>query len=207
MRGHELRSYAVSESFLPDPRVLWPDLLGWEAVGMAESVYHVYSPTGFDAYVRPDDGSAPLLRRLKARTTVPVPEVLDAQPGWLLLKALPGIPLHDAAVWRERPADVTRIVAAALRALQHTGVTHGDMCLPNILGNPTTGELTGIVDWRYAEQLDREIDVAAAVWSCEFNGYDDDVAVEVLRACGWPYPDTREVRRLRKVWLDQSPPS
>jgi phosphotransferase family enzyme len=175
----------VSETELPDPRLLWPDLAGWDLVRMAETVFHVSGADGGDAYVRADDGSVPLLRRLSAGGLVPAP----------------GVPLHQAAVWRERPADVARIVAAALRSLEQAEVTHGDVCLPNLLGDPLTGELTGIVDWRYAGRFGQEMDVASAVWSCEFNGYEDEVALEVLRRCGWPRVDAEELARLRIAWL------
>jgi hypothetical protein len=196
----------VSEKDLPDPRLLWPDLTGWELVGMAETVFHVSGADGIDGYVRADDGSAPLLCRLSAGGIVPAPAVLDARGGWLLLDALPGVPLHQAAVWRQQPGDVARIVAAALRSLERAEVTHGDVCLPNILGDPVTGELTGIVDWRYAGRFGREIDVASAVWSCAFNGYADEVALEVLRRCGWPRVDAGELVRLRAAWLELTLP-
>lgn len=191
----------MSETELADPRLLWPDLTGWDMVGMAETVFHVSGSNGIDAYVRAEDGSAPLLCRLSAGGLVPAPAVLDVRGGWLLLEALPGVPLHQEAVWRERPADVARIVAAALRSLERAEVTHGDVCLPNLLGDPLTGELTGIVDWRYAGRFGREMDVASAVWSCEFNGYEDEVALEVLRQCGWPRVDAEELARLRTAWL------
>lgn len=139
-------------------------------------------------------------------TIVPAPHVLDARGGWLLLAALPGIPLHQTAVWGHRPHDVVKIVAAALRSLALARVTHGDMCLPNILGDPAGGRLTGIVDWRYAGRFGREIDVAAAVWSCGFNGHGDDVAVAVLRAIGRPAASVEEVRRLGQVWRDLTMP-
>ncbi len=190
----------MSNGYITDPRILWPDLREWEAVGMAEPVYRVRTPAGVDAYVRPDDGSAPLLRRLAVCRAVPAPELLDARDGWLLLRALAGVPLHCSSVWRRRPTDVARIMAEALQSLERAGLTHGDMCLPNVLGDPRTGHLTGIVDWRYAERFDRTIDVGAAVWSCEFNGYGEDVAVAVLRGCNWPVADTEEVARLRGIW-------
>jgi aminoglycoside phosphotransferase len=135
---------------------------------------------------------------------VPAPFVLDARDAWLLLSALPGIPLHDGTVWRDRPNQVAHIIATALLALERAGVTHGDLCLPNILGDSDDGRLTGIVDWRFAGRYGPEIDVAAAVWSCGFNGYADEVAMAVLRGCHWPRADLSEVEALRKEWLDLS---
>jgi aminoglycoside phosphotransferase len=196
----------MSDGPISDPRALWLDLSEWKAVGMAEPVYRVRTPAGIDAYVRPDDGSAPLLRRLAVCRTVPAPEILDVRDGWLLLRALPGVPLHNCSVWHHRPTDVARIIAEALRSLERADLTHGDLCLPNILGDPRTGHLTGIVDWRYAERFDREIDVGAAMWSCGFNGYGEDVAIAVLRGCAWPVTDAWEVARLIELWRELTDP-
>jgi aminoglycoside phosphotransferase len=172
---------------------------------MHDPVYRVRTPAGSTAYVRADDGSAAVLRRLAADGVVPAPEVLDAGDGWLLLRALPGAPLH-LPVWRERPAEAARVAAEALRSLERAGVTHGDMCLPNILGDLETGRLAGIVDWRYAGQFDREIDVGSTVWSCGFNGYPEETAIAVLRGCGWPRADAAEVARLSSVWIGLTGP-
>lgn len=166
---------------------------------MNEAVFRVRTVTGDEAYVRPDDGSAPLLRRLAVSGEVPVPHVLEETGGWLLLSALRGVPLHEDP-WLDRPAEAASIAADALRRLAAMGITHGDMCLPNILGDPETARLSGILDWRYAGRYDRQIDVASAVWSCAFNGYDRDMAVSILRRCGWPRADAREVERLSAVW-------
>jgi aminoglycoside phosphotransferase len=189
---------------MPHPRTLWPELTLWEPAGMEERVYRVQTPTGDTLYVRPDDGSPPLLARLAATTTLPVPHVLDTRRGWLLLTALPGIPLHHPS-WYTRPLDVAHIVATVLRALDAADVTHGDLCLPNLLGDPETGALTGIVDWRYAEKYGPDIDVAAAVWSCDFNGYGEDVAVNVLKSCGWQPATHAEVSRLHTLWTSLPP--
>jgi aminoglycoside phosphotransferase len=183
----------------PDPQQLWDDLAGWHDVGSNEPVFRVLTDTGNTAYVRPDDGSADLLNRLTAGGRIPVPRVLRQSDEWLLLGALPGEPLHNP-VWINRPSDAAAVTADALVRLEAAGVTHGDMCLPNILGDPATGELSGIIDWRYAGRYDREIDVASAIWSCGFNGYDPAMAVSALRGCGWPRTDEREVARLSAVW-------
>ena len=101
----------------PDPRDVWPDLSGWEEVGMNEAVFRVRTAAGDEAYVRPDDGSAPLLRRLSATGRLPVPRVLDEPGRWLLVSALPGASLHED-VWLGRPAEAASIAADALRRLE-----------------------------------------------------------------------------------------
>lgn len=167
---------------------------------MQEQVHRVQTADGTAAYVRPDDGSSGLMRRLNVQHSVPVPEVIDARQGWLLLTALPGVPLSDPR-WHRLPAKLIAVAAEALQCLDNAGVTHGDLCLPNVLGDPGTSHLTGIVDWRYADRYSHEVDVAAAVWSIGFNTHSDDVAVAVLRAIGWPRSDAGEVSRLRATWV------
>jgi aminoglycoside phosphotransferase len=80
------------------------------------------------------------------------------------------------------------------------------MCLPNILGDLETGELSGIVDWQDGGRFDPEIDVASAIWSCEYNGYTPDVPAAVLELLGWPRQDSAEVERLSKVWIELAGP-
>ena len=184
---------------------IWPELTDWHPTGMAESVHRVRTADGCEAYVRPDDGSLKLLQRL-TRTNIPAPRVLAVRQGWFMLSALPGTPLHNS-VWLARPADAAAIAADALRRLDNAGVRHGDMCLPNILGDPLTGQLSGIVDWRYAGLSGREIDVASTVWSCAYNGYPPSVALAILADCGWPRADAAEVARLSRVWIAHAGPA
>lgn len=181
------------------PTDLWPKLTQWHPVGMHDPVFRVVTSTGVTAYLRSDDGSGPLLHHLNAEGTMPVPVVLEARDGWLLLSALPGVPLSNP-VWLARPVEAAAIAADALRRFDTAGVRHGDPCLPNILGDPETGQLSGVVDWCDANKYDREIDVAAVIWSCDFNGYDTDMALNVLRAYGWPVVTEAEVARLSAVW-------
>jgi aminoglycoside phosphotransferase len=147
-----------------------------------------------------------LLRRLAHESDVPAPRLLDHRDGWLLLEALPGVPLHDGR-WLDRPEDAVRVIAEALLCLDRNDVRHGDMCVPNILGDLATSSLSGIVDWRYAGRFDREVDVASAIWSCGYNGYRGDVPAAVLGAIGWPRADAVEVERLSRVWIDLAGPA
>jgi phosphotransferase family enzyme len=187
------------------PSATWPEFRGWRPAGVNHPVFRATSTNASSVYVRADDGSGPLLRRLEREPDVPAPRLLDRRAGWLLLEALPGAPLNDDR-WLARPADAVPIINEALRCLARSGITHGDMCLPNILGDVETGELSGIVDWHYAGQFDREIDVASAIWSCEYNGYPPDVPVAVLESLGWPRQDSAEVERLGKVWIELAGP-
>ena len=187
-----------------DLRLAWPELRDWAPVGMNESVFRVRTPSGQTAFLRPDDDSGPLLKRLRKQGAVPVPLVIESANGWLLLEGLAGSPLHEAA-WLERPAEAASIVAQALLHLESADVTHGDLCLPNILGNLGSGFLSGIIDWRYANRFEREVDVAGAIWSCRLNGrYGVEMAVTVLEQIGWPRRDPTEVTRLCEVWTSLS---
>jgi len=189
----------------PAPMVTWPEMHGWQSAGMHDAVFRAISANGVTVYVRAEDGSGPLLRLLEADPAVPAPRLLDRRAGWLLLEALPGAPLHDPR-WLARPADAAPIISEALQCLARSGITHGDMCLPNILGDLETGELSGIVDWHYAGQFDREIDFASAIWSCGYNGYPPDVPDAVLRSLGWPRRDAAEVERLGRLWIELAGP-
>jgi aminoglycoside phosphotransferase len=187
------------------PRAVWPELRDWTPSGMHDAVFRAVDASGDHVYVRADDGSAPLLRRLADESGVPAPRVLDQRGGWLLLEELPGLPLHDSR-WLARPQGAVDVISEALRALGRSDLRHGDMCLPNILGDLSSGELSGVVDWRYANRFDREIDVASAIWSCGYDGYAGEVPLAVLRSIGWPRADVAEVERLSRVWMDLAGP-
>jgi aminoglycoside phosphotransferase len=190
----------------PDsPSDLFPELTDWRSVGMHDAVFRSRQPDGTVVFVREDDGSASLLDRLSRSSDVPVPPVLDRRAGWLKLGVLPGVPLHDAR-WIGQPREAARVIADALLQLAQADVTHGDMCVPNILGDLAAARLSGIVDWRDAGRFDREIDVASAIWSCGYNGYPPAVAVEVLALIEWPRSDAAEVARLGGLWDDLAGP-
>lgn len=187
------------------PRDAFPDLGNWREAGLHDAVFRATTATGGAVYVRADDGSAPTLRRLAIQAEVPSPRVLGERGGWLVLEALPGVPLHDER-WLERPEAAVPIIADALQRLARNDVRHGDVCLPNILGDLETRELSGIVDWGDAGRFDQIIDVASAIWSCEYNGYPSGVPVAVLEAMDWPRADSTEVERLSRIWMDLAGP-
>ena len=188
------------------PSDLFPDLTEWQSAGMHDAVFGAMGPDGSAVYVRADDGSADLLERLRRSSDVPAPRVLDRRAGWLKLAALPGVPLHDVR-WRSRPRAAARVISDALLRLRRAELTHGDMCVPNILGDLATARLAGIVDWCDAGRFDHEIDVASAIWSCGYNGYPPAVAAEVLALVGWPRRDAAEVARLATVWSNLAGPA
>src|SRR3954467_6299769 len=165
-----------------DPRHLWPDFTDWSSTGWKEGVIRARDSTGAVVYVRPDDGSAPLLEVLGTTSDVPVPSIIDSKHGWLVLAALPGIPMEDAS-WAEQPDAAIAIVVNALQVLSDADVTHGDLCLPNILGDPEKRHLTGIVDWTYANKFAREVDIGAVTWSWELNhpALHPEGEIEILR--------------------------
>ncbi len=185
-----------------DPRTLWPDLTDWTSTRWKEGVLRARDATGDLVYVRPDDGSAPLLRALSKRSEIPVPTVIDDRDGWLLLAALPGVPMEDAS-WAERPDAAIAVVVTALQALAAADVTHGDLCLPNIPGDPETGQLTGIVDWTYANKFAREVDLGAVTWSWGLDHPRLHPAgeIEILKAINWSKCDAEEVDRFTAFWL------
>ena len=151
------------------------------------------------AYMRPDDNTAPLLTRLDA-AGLPVPVPIAVRAGQLLLTALPGVPIADP-VWRAHPQRLVQVLATTWRALQDAGVSHGDLTLPNVLGDPDTGALTGIVDWGDGSTVDRpELDLACLAWSLSHNGYGTDVGRSLLAAVGWPHPHAPELARLTSLY-------
>lgn len=140
-----------------------------------------------------------LLPQLAARG-LPVPTPIVVRDGRLLLSALPGVPAADPA-WRTQPERLTQVLAAAWSTLQRAGVSHGDLTLPNVLGDPSTGELTGIVDWGDGTTTARpEPDLACLVWSLRHNRYGVHVGLRLLSSVGWPDATHLELVRLAGLY-------
>ena len=111
----------------------WPQVHHWALAPFASAeVFRVTLTDGTPAHLRPNDGSALLLPELVARG-VPTPSALAQRGGWLLLSEVPGTPASDAR-WRAHPDSFTRLLSAAWQALQSAEVSHGDLTLPNVLG-------------------------------------------------------------------------
>ena len=143
---------------------------------------------------------------------LPVPEVLGLFRGfgddWLLTRAVPGVPLSDRSLGWE-PARVARRLGEILRGIHAVDATgcpfgrpgighvliHGDYCLPNVL--VVDGRLSGLIDVGGAGLGDPQDDLAAAVWTLQYN-YGAGFAREFLDAYGWLPMSDRAIERLRR---------
>jgi aminoglycoside phosphotransferase len=142
----------------------------------------------------------------------PVPEVLgyfrDAGNDWLLTRGVEGVPMYHASVGWE-PARVACKLGEILRDLHATDasdcpfgikkrghvLTHGDFCLPNVLVHG--GKLSAVVDVGRAGLASPEDDLAAGLWSLQYN-YGDGLARDFLNAYGWPPMGDAAIEKLRR---------
>ena len=142
----------------------------------------------------------------------PVPVVIGLFEGlgdqWLVTRAVPGVPMYDAAVgWL--PEQVASKLGKILKALHGTeahdcpfGVKkpghvliHGDYCLPNVLVDG--GELSAVIDVGLTGLGNPETDLAAGVWTLQYN-YGKGHARTFLDAYGWPPMSDEAIERLRR---------
>jgi len=150
----------------------------------------------------------------------PVPEVVGfyhaAGDDWLLTREVPGVPLYHPSVALP-PASVASLLGETLRDIHRTDATgcpfgtskpghvliHGDYCLPNILfamagraqGAPP--ELSAVIDVGRAGLGDRRDDLAAGVWTLQYN-YGPGFGREFLDAYGASPMTDVEIERLRR---------
>jgi len=110
---------------------------------------------------------------------------------------------------------VITLLAAALRRIHATPVTgwpfpatdfatgqtlvHGDACLPNFLFHDN--QLTGIIDLGDMTLATPETDLAAAVWSLQYNR-SPGLGPAFLREYGWPITTETEGERLRQIYAE-----
>lgn len=152
------------------------------------------------------------LEWLRGRWPVAVVEGLFHELGddWLVTRALEGVPMYNPSVgW---PAErVARELGAILRRLhavdasgcpfgtKKTGsvLIHGDYCLPNVLVHG--GKLSGLVDVGGAGLGNPEDDLAAGVWTLQYN-YGKGFARTFLDAYGWPPMTDQAIERLRRKY-------
>jgi len=74
---------------------------------------------------------------------------------------------------------------------------HGDYCLPNVLVED--GRLSALIDLGGAGLGNPEDDLAAGVWTLQYN-FGPGLAREFLDAYGWPPMSDRAIERLRRKY-------
>jgi aminoglycoside phosphotransferase len=148
------------------------------------------------------------------RGRLPVPELVGfyhaAGDDWLVTREIVGVPLYHPSVgWS--PELVARAFGEILRAIHQTdamdcpfGVSkrghvliHGDYCLPNVL--VSAGRLTGLIDVGGTGLGDPREDLAAGVWTLQYN-FGTGFARHFLDAYGVPSMTDQEIERLRRKY-------
>ncbi|HUY73197.1 MAG TPA: phosphotransferase [Candidatus Dormibacteraeota bacterium] len=142
----------------------------------------------------------------------PVPEVVglfhESGDAWLVTRELAGVPLFHASLGME-PSNAARLFGEILRGLHATDASgcpfgvrargnvlvHGDYCLPNVL--VSAGRMTGIVDVGRAGLGRPDDDLAAGVWSLQYN-FGRGFARDFLEAYGWPPMSDQAIEKLRR---------
>ena len=142
----------------------------------------------------------------------PVPEVVGfyhaGGDDWLLTREVPGVPLYHPSAGLP-PASVASLLGETLREIHRTDGTgcpfgapkpgyrliHGDFCLPNVLF--VDGKLSALIDVGRAGLGDTRDDLAAGVWTLNYN-YGPGLAREFLDAYGAPPMTDVEIERLRR---------
>ena len=178
----------------------------------AGTVWRLEGAAGVVYVKRAADLKAERDRTLWLAGRLPVPEVLGLfhafGDDWLLTRAVEGVPLHDRSVGWE-PSRVARRLGEILRdihAVDATGcpfgeakkgnvLTHGDYCLPNVLVKD--GRLSALIDMGGSGLGDPQIDLAAGVWTLQYN-YGSGYAREFLDGYGWPPMSDKAIERLRR---------
>jgi len=144
---------------------------------------------------------------------LPVPEVLGLfhalGDDWLVTRGLPGVQLHDQSLGWDAPR-VARRLGEILRDLHATDATgcpfgrrapghvliHGDFCLPNVLVD-REGRLSGLIDLGLSGLGDPLDDLAAGVWTLQYN-YGAGHARGFLDAYGFPPMGDQAIEKLRR---------
>ena len=144
----------------------------------------------------------------------PVPEALglfhETGDDWLVTREVRGTPLHDRTIgWG--PAQVAKMLGEILRGLHATAaddcpfgarrpghvLIHGDFALPNVLVED--GKLSALVDVGQSGLGNPETDLAAGVWSLQYN-YGPGHARTFLDAYGWPPMSDQAIETLRRKY-------
>lgn len=144
----------------------------------------------------------------------PVAEVVglfhEHGDDWLVTRALAGVPMYHPSVgWP--PDRVAHELGAILHTLHASDASscpfgtrkagnvlvHGDYCLPNVL--VLEGKLSGLVDVGGAGLGNPEDDLAAGVWTLQYN-YGKGFARTFLEAYGWPPMTDAAIEKLRRKY-------
>jgi len=143
---------------------------------------------------------------------LPAPEVLGLfhafGDDWLLTRAVPGVALHDPSLGWDASTVARKLgeILRGIHAIEASGcpfgvpgkghvLIHGDYCLPNVLVED--GRLSGLIDLGGAGLGDPQDDLAAGVWTLQYN-YGPGHAREFLDAYGWPPMSDKSIERLRR---------
>jgi len=144
----------------------------------------------------------------------PVPEAIgffqEMGDDWLVTREVRGVPIHHASRGWE-PGRVAALLGEILRGLHATRaddcpfgtrkpgnvLIHGDYCLPNVLVED--GKLSGLVDVGLAGLNNPEVDLAAGVWTLQYN-YGPGHARAFLEAYGWPPMSDQAIEKLRRKY-------
>ena len=144
----------------------------------------------------------------------PVPELLAfiqaAGDDWLLTRAVAGVPMYDPSVgWP--PARVAQALGEVLQELHAADgrdcpfgvrkpgnvLVHGDYALPNVLVHE--GMFSALVDVGRAGLGNPEVDLAAGIWTLQYN-YGRGHARAFLDAYGWPPMSDEAIEKLRRKY-------
>jgi kanamycin kinase len=144
----------------------------------------------------------------------PVPEAIgffhEMGDDWLVTRELRGVPIH-LAFQGSQPGAVAKTLGEILRGLHATRtddcpfgtrkpgnvLIHGDYCLPNVLVEDA--KLSALVDVGLAGLGNPEIDLAAGVWTLQYN-YGPGHARTFLDAYGWPPMSDQAIEKLRRKY-------
>jgi len=157
-------------------------------------------------------GERDRLRWLEGRW--PVPTLLgffhEMGDDWLLTREVDGVPMfHPSVGWE--PARVAATLGEILRGLHATDaaacpfgvrkkghvLVHGDYCLPNVLVHE--GRFSAVVDVGRTGLASPEVDLAAGVWTLQYN-YGKGFARDFLDAYGWPPMSDAAIEKLRRKY-------
>jgi aminoglycoside phosphotransferase len=147
---------------------------------------------------------------------LPVPKLVGFAEkdgtGAVLLTALEGKNL--AVLCKEWPAEkVTTKLADAIHKFHKTNtegwifdkldskkiLVHGDACLPNFIF--MDDEFSGYIDIGDAQLANPEVDLAATIWSLQYN-MGEGHGAQLLKKYGWDNTTEEEVERFRQIYID-----